>query len=154
MGGAASAVDDRSLIAAEVQAQRAKPADASDVADMETAVLEITKLRHFFRMLDLDSISRALDVIDHEGRGESKASAEPAGAAELERRGLAIVSVLKTKMAQRFGSLHESFLSIDTDKSGYLSEKEFQEVRLRASHFFLSHSNCVHVRRAGIGELF
>lgn len=128
MGGGASNIDDRTLIVNEVEAQQLKPTDASDIIDFDMAILEISKLRSFFHMLDLEGIKQGL--------GQMAAEHEPAeddfqntGQADKAMRGKAIVSVLKTKMAERFDSLHQSFLSIDTDKSGYISQSEFQEVR-------------------------
>jgi Ca2+-binding EF-hand superfamily protein len=128
-GGASQAIDDRTLIINEVENQKLKPLDATDIPDFDSAILEITKLRNFFHMLDLDGIKKGLESLESDSTAENatSASVKNLSAEEKLMRGQAIASVLMGKMAERFNSLHDSFLSIDTDKSGYLSQSEFQE---------------------------
>lgn len=130
MGSAASAVDDRALIVNEIKAQLNKPTDCSDVTDLESAQLEIMKIRNFFRMIDVNGIENALRIYES-ASDQSKEDAHVQNSMSSrarEIRGLAIVSMLKNKMEQRFNSLSDTFLSIDTDGSGYITQSEFQEV--------------------------
>ena len=129
MGSGASAIDDTTLIISEVEQQKMKPLDGSDMDNFETAVLEVTKLRNFFHMLDIEGIKQSLGQISYNnGADMNEKPSKELTDAEKEIRGGAVVSVLLSKMAQRFDSLHETFLAIDTDRSGYLSKAEFQEV--------------------------
>jgi Ca2+-binding EF-hand superfamily protein len=133
MGAAGSvARDDLSLVLQEIRSQRLKPRDGSDIADYDSALLEIVKLRSLFNMIDIDEMEKVIV-----GKSPRSAAIQQSGesgqiSAEEEQqlllRGLAIVQVLRGKMEQRYDSLRETFLNIDVDKSGYISKNEFQEV--------------------------
>lgn len=123
MGAAASANRDAfGYVMADIAEQKQKPTDGSDVVDLEQARAEIVKLRCLFHMIDTESIRMAMSQATDQARDEDATTTS-----EYER-GLAIVSNIRLRLEQRFDSLQESFLSIDTDRSGFISKLEFLTV--------------------------
>ena len=135
MGAASSVVsDDRqsAIIIDEVISQRNKPTDASDIPDIDSALKEIQRIRSIIHLLDVNALQGTLASLDRNNiPAHDDSTAE--FSEEQKLKGSTIIRNLNTKFDQRFDSLRSTFLSIDSDRSGYISKIEFQQVLL---HFF------------------
>lgn len=133
MGAGASATRVKDTLFAELEIQKAKPLDGSDMADLESAKEELGKLRQLLLNIDSDQLQKLYLSERVEGAAVAKISGLDALVTDSDEvpaaseYGTALLAVIKDKMDQRFKSLHETFLSVDTDRSGYISKEEFQE---------------------------
>lgn len=151
MGSAVSAFDEAPLIIAEIQYQKQKPIDASDITSLYDAQQEIIKLRNFFHMIDIDSLTISTGATGDQTANNLESTDVPLSTKLFtpaqSQRGNAIVSSIQTKLNERYTSLHESFLQIDIDRSGYISKQEFQQVIIA----FLIFNNKINNKTLHIG---
>jgi Ca2+-binding EF-hand superfamily protein len=153
MGSGASASGEGTLLS-ELEAQNSKPIDGSDMTDLESAQVELGKLRLLLRGIDSKHLKK-IYLVEEGGSTEDLSGTDAlavaldgtAGTSALNETedssalngtlsdtasevlsneyGSVLLSMIQDKMDQRFKSLRETFLSIDADRSGYISKEEF-----------------------------
>lgn len=124
MGAGASSSDVGPEILMEIVKQQDKPLDASDIEDLESAKSEIRALREMISRVDVAQMNQQNATEVEADCGDT--STPPTNTVDV-FRGQAIVNILRQRMEERYTSLREVFLKIDTDRSGYISKEEFQE---------------------------
>jgi Ca2+-binding EF-hand superfamily protein len=135
----ASSSDNRSLLN-EYTAQYWKSVDGSDITDLSSAQDEISRLRTLIRLMDTEKV-RAMCPFDDEIQQIGEAGDAKQGDTVVNQeekqivrdKGYAdiLITTLRFKMEERFKSLHESFLALDLDRTGFIKKEEFKSACFR-----------------------
>lgn len=111
--GSALSISTENLIHQEVIRQKQLPLDGSDVMDLEKAKQELMRIRRLCHKL----------IPDEDNSTSSPVS--PLTSPDLMT--LALMKEVKLKIEERYDSLQEAFLAIDTNRSGFISQQEFKD---------------------------
>jgi hypothetical protein len=123
MGGGVSR-DSQQLAKLEYLVQKKKPVDGSDCVDLESALIEIGKLRTLCRLVEPEIVNELL--------GEQPKDKSAQNSRELSVKDNndpdPILTLLQEKLDNRLLSLQEAFRKIDMTGSGYITKEEFIQV--------------------------
>jgi len=115
--------DSRALLN-EYTLQYWKNANANDVSDLEAAQEEISRLRKLVRMVDPEKLKSVCVVEDEPAVVDQDSSRD-------ESYNDILLTTLRYKLEERFSSLHESFLALDLDRTGFINKAEFKDACFR-----------------------
>jgi hypothetical protein len=114
MGSGSSALrnDQQKLLQQEILRQKQLPVDCEDISNLLQAKNEIKRIREICHQLLPDD--------------KPHKSVKLSPSAEMT---LALHREIKLKITERFDNLQDAFLSVDTNRDGFISRQEFKEVR-------------------------
>lgn len=127
MGSGSSTLrtDHQRLLEQEITRQKQLPIECEDISNLGQAKEEIKRIREICHHLFPD---------EKQPKGVKKSSSD--------EMTIALHREIKMKITERFDNLHDAFLSVDTNRDGYISRQEFKEVFLFTSpqfiHIFIS----------------
>ena len=109
------------LIINEIHKIQGNILNVEDITDIEIAKLELIRLNKIIQMVDLQQVENYLR--------SQNSSLSPRNPPRMvnDQSDCDIISVVKEKMDQRFSSLKDAFLKIDSDRSGYITKAELEE---------------------------
>jgi hypothetical protein len=110
-GSSALGIDQQLFLQQEILRQKQLPLDCGDILDFSQAKDEIKRIREICHKLLPDDRHQ-----DNAKRSQSDGMTH------------ALHHEIKMKITERFGNLQDAFLSIDTNRDGFISRQEFKEV--------------------------
>jgi hypothetical protein len=124
MGSAVSSagVGNEKLILQEVHRQKGLPLDCSDILDLAQAKQEILRIRSICHKLPSD------DQSPKNQNHRASTSTASSLASSVDQIAPALIREIKLKITERFENLQDAFLSVDTNRDGFISRQEFKEV--------------------------
>jgi hypothetical protein len=127
--GAGSTIQQNSRISQEIDDQKGKPCDGSDIVDLNQARGEIVRIRGIIHSLPTGSPRNRPSDPQEAAQSEYNSTIQiNSDGNSINAKALPIMSAIKTKIGERYNTLFDAFLAVDTDRSGFISKDEFVKV--------------------------